>query len=256
MAAPLGHIVCALALLNSGQAPIADQEAFLAGTSFPDIRYVSDVSRKTTHFLADTSLNYVFDANTSFESGRRFHVFVDRARERHMRDHNAYHFVEHGPLKTQMLKLVEDRVLFDILKNDQIPNKIFNRIYDEEANYGIPLADILAWHRMLKIYLDTSYWFGIYRYFSVIKEYRSSFGFPKNYTLWQKIKAAGFFIYAYYQIERLSRDQELRTIILDFYQHKINDLLSQYSATSIRLKISFDERNHATFLFARLLNKT
>ena len=41
MAAPAGHIFCALVFLNSGISDIKDKNALLVGTSFPDIRNVT-----------------------------------------------------------------------------------------------------------------------------------------------------------------------------------------------------------------------
>ncbi len=227
MAAPVGHIVCALALLNSGTVDIADRAAFLVGTNFPDIRYISDIRRSTTHRTEGEGLRHVLEAETSFEAGRRFHVFVDRERERHMRDQDAYRFVKNGPLKTQMLKIVEDHIMFDKLKNVFDGNEIFKNIYDEERSYSVTEKELKTWHSMLITYLDQSHWFSLFRYYKSLMEFQEAYGLPSELfgNFWQGLKTLGFFIYAYIQVEVLSRNQELRTIILDFYEHKIEEII-------------------------------
>jgi hypothetical protein len=101
-------------MLNSGMVNLADKNAFLAGTSFPDIRNTTpDVSRATTHHSNARGLPPVLSAKTPFEAGRLFHVFIDREREKHMREHNAYRFLGNGPLRTQLLKIIEDHILFE-----------------------------------------------------------------------------------------------------------------------------------------------
>lgn len=231
MAAPVGHIVCALALLNTGAHDITDKNAFIAGTSFPDIRYISPVKRSITHKFLGHNLSYVFNAKTPFEAGRRFHVFVDMAREQHMRENNAYRFVKSGPLKTQMLKLIEDHILFDRLKGKLNEKEIFSHIYDEEKAFLVPHEDLLMWHSLLQTYLDQSYWFNVSRYFCALREFQKAYGLPKQFfgNIWLSIRTLGFFIYAYYQVEKLSRNKELRAIILDFYDKRIQEIIKDES---------------------------
>lgn len=230
MAAPVGHIVCALALLNSPSANIIDKHAFLVGTNFPDIRYISDVHRSTTHKLYDSSLGHVLEAPSSFEAGRRFHVFVDREREKHMQEHHAYRFIKNGPLKTQMLKLIEDHIMFDKLKDRFNAKEVFNKIYDEERAFLLEDQVILAWHNLLNTYLDQTYWFDVVRYYRSLTKFRIAYGLPDGFfdNIWLSLRTIGFFIYVYFQIEKLSRNQELKAIILDFYDNKMPNIIKSY----------------------------
>ncbi|HXW53111.1 MAG TPA: hypothetical protein VEL47_03290 [Myxococcota bacterium] len=227
MAAPVGHIVCALALLNSGTVNIVDRDAFLVGTNFPDIRYISDVRRSTTHRTDGEGLKGVVNAETPFEAGRRFHVFVDREREKYMRDHDAYRFVKNGPLKTQMLKIIEDHIMFEKLKDKFDAKKTFRRIHDEERSYSVSEKELETWHQMLTMYLDQSYWFNVFRYYRSLMAFQEAYGLPSELfgNFWQGLKTLGFFIYAYIQVEILSRNQELRAIILDFYENKMEEII-------------------------------
>lgn len=228
MAAPVGHIICALALLNSGMANISDRNAFIAGSSFPDIRYISPVDRAKTHRLADLSLAYVLDGS-DFEKGRRFHPFVDKKREAFMRERNAYRFFQGVPLKTQLFKLAEDQVLFYELKDKINAKEIFSKIYDEERNYGISDTDIFAWHKILTTYLDHSYWFNITRYYASLLELKNIYDKEKGLfqDLWQSIRTIGFFIYAYFKVEWVSHDKEFREMVLDFYHNKIHEIIKE-----------------------------
>lgn len=224
MAAPVGHLICALALFNSGH-EVEDKNAFLAGTSFPDIRYVSHLERAHTHKLDSTKLSDVLNAN-SFEAGRRFHAWVDLERDKYMKENGADEFVKDFPYKSHLLKIVEDDILWKMLKIDR--QAIFDRIYDEERAF-LPDENIVqAWHRIMLTYLDDESWFDFTRYLRAYSEYHQlthkSQGFFRDLKL--KIKALGFGIYAYFQLKKLSQEPKLRKIVLGFYEDKIKELVS------------------------------
>lgn len=227
MAAPVGHIVCAIAFLNSGNIAINDHNKFFAGTNLPDIRYITDIRRATTHKMEGEGLGHIFEAPNAFEAGRRYHVFVDIEREKFMRERDAYRFVKNGPLRTQMLKMVEDHILFDKLKGRFDAEAVFSRIYDEERNYGISDDNLQTWHRILTTYLDQSSWFNFPRYYRSLMAFQSAYGLPNEFfgNFWQSVKTLGFLVYAYFQVEMLSRNPELRKIVLDFYEKEINNII-------------------------------
>lgn len=231
MAAPVGHIICALALLKSGTVLIQDHDAFMAGTNFPDIRYISSVGRAATHRMEDDGLDYVLKAPSSFEAGRRYHVFVDVEREKHMLKNHAYRFIKNGPLKTQMLKMIEEHIMFKKLKGSFDEKRVFSKIYDEERNFMVKEREIKIWHSLLMTYLDQSTWFTVVRYFRTLNEFQRAYGLPTEFfgNLWQSLKTLGFFIYAYFQVEKISHDDELRAIILDFYENKIHQIIKSYA---------------------------
>jgi len=229
VAAPVGHIFCALALLNSGTIKVANPNVLFAGTLFPDIRLITSIERKATHQLKESNLSYVKKAESSFELGRRLHVFVDHRREEHMRKEGAYDLVENSPYSTQILKMVEDNILFDKLKNRFKTGTIFDVIYPEERAYKIDDHALSAWHQILKRYLDTTRWFNITRYYQAARAYKDAFGMPDRFFKdpWTSTKTIALFLYAYFKIESLSRDQKLRAIVLDFYENKIGELIKK-----------------------------
>jgi hypothetical protein len=220
MAAPVGHIFCALALFNSGH-EVLDKNAFLAGTSFPDIRYVSSLNRKETHKLSSTKLASVLDA-TPFEAGRRFHAWVDLEREKYMKAMNAYEFFKDMPYKSHMLKFTEDRILWDKEKLKINSHEIFGKIYEEEKDY-LSESQIKIWHGILATYLDTGHNFYFTRYLSTWMELRK-LEKPLIKDWWSKIKFFGLALYAYVKIIRLSKDPKLKAIVLGFYEDKISKL--------------------------------
>lgn len=240
MAAPVGHIVCALALLHSNVIKIIEPEAFLAGTSFSDIRYVAPIERKVTHRLAEDSLLYAMKTDSDFEKGRRFHAWVDHRRETYMREQKAYRFVKDEPMPTHMLKLIEDHILFPRLKGHFDPHAVFQNIYPEERAYKIPDADIKAWHSILTRYLDQDSWFNAWRYYRAFSEFRKSYGLSQGFfqDLWTSIRSFAFVIYAYVKIEQLSRNEELRHIILNFYENKIEELIKNAGKMPLSKKAS------------------
>ena len=158
MAGPVGHIVCALALINSTHLKINDKNAFFAGSVFPDIRYVAkNNERSTTHRIPDNSIEFVFKQENSFKMGQYLHIWLDKEREEYMKKHKAYELLETKKYKTQILKIIEDSLLFDQLKNKINSQEIFDQIYTEEFNYNITTTELETWNKIQKNYLNTEY---------------------------------------------------------------------------------------------------
>jgi hypothetical protein len=143
-----------------------------------------------------------------------------------MKAHEAYKFVGSGPLKTQMLKIVEDHILYPRLKGNFLPRVVFSHIYEEEKAYLINESDIKTWHRLLVSYLDSNYWFNSWRYFRTFLLFQKEISWHKDsYNFWDKIKNLGFLLYAYFQVESKSKDKELHHIIIDFYDNHMPHIL-------------------------------
>jgi hypothetical protein len=228
LSGPVGHVITALALLSSPGSDIVDRSAFMAGNLLPDIRYIADISRSRTHELAAATMTEVLKPGSDYEKGRRFHVLVDIKREKYMRQHDAYDLVPKGPLKTQMLKTVEDHILRDRLPKNFVAADIFKRSYPEEKIYGLSDDAISRWHGLLTCYLGGHHMFNFMRYFDTLSLFQEAYGLPPGFfaRLWSRIRTFSFFVYAYFQVEKLSRDEKLRKIILDFYEGEIHKIIS------------------------------
>jgi hypothetical protein len=93
-----------------------NEKAFIIGTSFPDIRYIAKIDRNQTHFK-HVSFDQVKKAKTSFQAGYLFHSLVDEVREKYLKEHNAYQMAPQSKYTSFCLKVVEDQLLFQEIKN-------------------------------------------------------------------------------------------------------------------------------------------
>ncbi len=151
MAGPVAHIVCALALLNSGALKIEDKQAFLVGTSFPDIRYLGVIKREQTH-KHDVTWQDIQNESDSFKAGMLLHSLVDRIREEYMMEHNVYNLVPKFPFFSQSLKLYEDMLIYNSMDEWQLISSYFNEILSSERAFGIKEQDIKRWHQILQTF--------------------------------------------------------------------------------------------------------
>ena len=152
MAAPIAHIFCALALINQGKIKVADEQAFIIGTSFPDIRYLGVIKREQTH-ENNVVWNDVINASSSFEAGRLLHSLLDRIREEYVITHNLYDHVPTTVYRTHILKFFEDTLLYN--QTDDWPKIVsyFNTILPDEQAFGIPDHYIRTWHQLIQQYI-------------------------------------------------------------------------------------------------------
>lgn len=158
MAAPLAHIILALqalVLLPS----ITDKQAFIVGTSFPDIRYPASayVDRNATHWL-DVTWEDVKNEADPFKAGMFFHSLVDVVRMRYLESEPiispiiyetaqhcaAFKFFEDVYLAKRYEKLIASEHLAAYFKN----------ILPQEQHFTIPDNLIQQWHDALVLYLS------------------------------------------------------------------------------------------------------
>ena len=152
MAAPIAHIVCGLAFLASPYCPIQDKQAFIVGTSFPDIRYIGHLHREQTHW-PDITITDVIEEPNPFLAGMKFHSWVDETREQFVLDHALYDHFSNSPFRPTILKFFEDTQLYNKVNwTEIIP--YFDTIQKEELTFGVPLETITQWHKMLQAYFS------------------------------------------------------------------------------------------------------
>ncbi len=146
MAAPITHLLFAAALSEE----VSNE--FMAGVSFPDIRYISSLSRERTHAFGVDKITDV----TSFISGMAFHQYIDVTREEYWEEHGIYNKLPVTPSTVSALKFCEDVVLYDLYDKWQslattfqgirtAPLLFQNEVSDEEMQhwYGL-LADYVT----------------------------------------------------------------------------------------------------------------
>lgn len=158
MAGPITHIVLALKIMSLLPATI-DIPAFIVGTSFPDIRYIANLSRESTH-IEPVSWERVINEPNSFKAGMLFHNLVDHVRIDHFegyfydRNHLQHYSAIYIKLFPMVLKIAEDNMLYSMNKDWQKIMGYFDIIYDEEKALCPDEAILKKWHLGLQNYFN------------------------------------------------------------------------------------------------------
>jgi len=149
MAAPIGHIYLALKILT-GPLNGVDEQAFMIGTSFPDIRYPAGLSRKATH-ANSVLFSDILNESDPFKQGMLFHALVDQEHAKFVAKNKINSLLPNIPLSLNILKGVEDIILLE-----QIPYRPFIRYFDNILEQEIKIVHdekiIRAWHTALQNY--------------------------------------------------------------------------------------------------------
>ena len=146
MAAPATHIVLANKIYKKHFSD-KDFAKFIVGTSFPDIRYMGVIDRNVTHFR-NLKLNDIKSEN-SFTAGLKVHSLVDEVREKFVRENGLYDLFPESQFRIQGVKFFEDRVLYDKIDNWSEILLSFDKVYDEEIDFGVSKTSIERWHKYL-----------------------------------------------------------------------------------------------------------
>lgn len=236
MAGPVGHFVCAMAFINSGLSEISYKKDFFAGNVFPDIRYIAPIKRSATHFN-NISLTSIIDEKNSFTKGHYLHIWLDKERESFMQRNNIYNFIEYKKYKSQIIKITEDYILFNQIKDLNI-NKIFNTTYNEELKHNLSSKNIYLWHELLKNYLNSTIINEI-RYIKTIYFIATKLELEKKYLdksylykFKKIIQALALGLYTSYKIYQLSNDKKFCNIVNEFYNIYLVKKLNTYKIIS------------------------
>ncbi len=152
MASEIAHVVYADRLLR--QKPVAqDQQQFLLGTLFPDIRRVSNVNRSQTHNKYK-KLDLDLEGLDDFEKGWKFHVWCDMRRTEILLKKGFYDIEEVREGYYLSHYILEDRLLWDKYNNwETLMNFLNNPPYYqlfEELNR----SDWNFWYMILAEYFQ------------------------------------------------------------------------------------------------------
>jgi len=148
MAAPVAHIVLALLMLK-GPFAEKDKEAFLAGTVFPDIRYIAGLSREETH-KPNVTLEDIKKEPSSFKAGMYLHALVDKIWWDYMRD-DVHKLQKENQRADIILKFFEGTLLRDRIDDFPAIEAALDKIWNEERAFGIPDEIIKGWHEFIKM---------------------------------------------------------------------------------------------------------
>lgn len=127
-----------------------DRRDFFVGALFPDIRYIADIERESTHPITN-EIQEVAATPTLFEAGMRFHVWVDIKREQFVEESGIYNIVipfaeDH---QTTLLKFIEEEILADQY-NGLRWFGCFDGILAEEESFAIAQERIEKWHSLVQ----------------------------------------------------------------------------------------------------------
>lgn len=174
-AAPLTHLYIGDIFLKYYN--VEDRKAFLLGNIYPDIRYMSSVSRANTH-RDDVTLNEIIKEEDSFKKGCLLHCYVDVLRENLVEILHIYDMLE--PLdrgyKSQLLKFIEDEYLHARCQTAEYV-QINTAPIKQEFQHNLQLRDLQKWHLFISGYLTIKPSMQMYLLSMVTKE---MFGIPSH----------------------------------------------------------------------------
>lgn len=151
MAAPITHIVFTDKVFNKFF-PDKKREDFFIGTIFPDIRYFGIIGRNNSHFKG-LKINDLKNEN-SFSAGLKFHSLLDEIRLNFIKSRNFYSLCPDLEHKIEALKLLEDELHYDKIKEWGEFVGFLNKILPEELDFGIKKEDIKRWHKIHQNYFS------------------------------------------------------------------------------------------------------
>ncbi len=151
-AAPATHVLYAQLWMEQNY--IADPQLFVAGTLFPDIRYLGTISRAHTHEKGITPKK-IRQTASPFKAGMRLHVYLDETREKFVKDSKIEKELTAIPKKYRVLflKVLEDEIYWNQV-DTQLAQNALAIIHDQEIEAGVDEETVLAWHRSLTDYFD------------------------------------------------------------------------------------------------------
>lgn len=149
MAAPITRIVLTEKIFDKFFKDKTRKDFFI-GTLFPDIRYLKVISRKKTHY--DNLSVADLKNDESFLAGVKFHSILDRSREKFIVENDMYSLCPKSKYITQSLKILEDEIFYQYVKNWNVYINYLNEILQAEKNYRISEKNLRRWHSLLQRY--------------------------------------------------------------------------------------------------------
>jgi hypothetical protein len=121
MASQVTHIVYSKWYLLNNPVEWIDQDEFICGSIFPDIRRVSTEIRKIkTHFVFGREIDrYQLEKSNSFKSGWKFHIYCDYLREKYLENLGLSNIKEAYINEGASNKLLEDFVAYNCLSKEE-----------------------------------------------------------------------------------------------------------------------------------------
>lgn len=128
----------------------------MIGTLFPDIRYIANFPRSTTHEY-HLSIDEIRATASPFLKGMRVHAFVDETRSKYLKKAPMDDAVKGYPGdKVLFLKVLEDEILSEEHRgNVAYITTYLQTVEQAELDFGLPLFLVRQWHKGQKKYLES-----------------------------------------------------------------------------------------------------
>lgn len=136
---------------------LEEQQAFIVGTLFPDIRHLADSDRSETHF-DPMPLSEVLKEENPFIAGMKFHSYVDIERDKLVDELRIYEELKKYVPPSQnhtFLKLVEDEIVATEGSYGDV-SVAMATIYPEEIRWGFKEKTLKKWHQAVSFLFMTS----------------------------------------------------------------------------------------------------
>lgn len=132
-----------------------NNEAFLYGNIFPDIRYLGSIPRNSTHFKK-LQLSDIKNTSSSFVAGMKLHSFVDEKREQFAKKHGVYNLIRkyETVYDVTLLKLLEDQYFWNVEMAKSALNMIDHYPFKKIDFAKIDEKTFIKWNAWLHIYFS------------------------------------------------------------------------------------------------------
>ena len=138
MASVVAHLIYAQKYFEKHPMPNGDEDLFMLGCVFPDIRRIDDnIKRKDTH-LCYEKCDLNFDGLSPFQAGWKFHVYCDMRREEILKKYKFYDLGNAMDFWNQPAKNLEDELLYEQYNNWEKLRHYFNNIPNIDNEINVP----------------------------------------------------------------------------------------------------------------------
>lgn len=168
-----------------------DEQKFLVGTVFADIRYLGTTERGKTHW-SQPKISQLKKIDDDFKLGMYVHSLVDIERNKVLEKLRIYEQVSQGLMASAVLKIIEDTVTYQLVDDWGKIISYFDEVLEEELEY-VSRETASEWHKKIQ------------EYFSQPPSLESVAKFLDNLILTKKQRIEGVELF-----ERLNNDQKVK----------------------------------------------
>ena len=128
--------------------PEYQRREFFIGTLFPDIRYMANIPRDTTH-SHNLTLEHVLAEPDSFRAGMLYHSLMDDTWGQLFENYGILPYTSHTLSMYNALKSIEDDIRYNETDIWAEVTGYLADIISPELNFGVATATISHWHKII-----------------------------------------------------------------------------------------------------------